>query len=78
MYVYILHSCSLDQYYTGQSSDVVKRLERHNKGLVPSTKKGIPWRLVWHQKVTNRSEALILEKKIKGRGAGRYLKNIGM
>jgi len=53
------------------------QLERHNKGLVKSTKPGIPWKRVWLEKVKDRGEALILEKRIKGRGAKRYLSDIG-
>jgi len=41
--------------------------------MVPSTKGGSPWELVLQIEVSNRSEALILEKSIKKRGAKRYL-----
>ena len=44
-------------------------------GLVPSTKTGIPWHVVLQIEAINRSEALILEKKIKKRGAKRFLDN---
>jgi putative endonuclease len=42
-------------------------------GLVPSTKYGRPWRLVLQIEVSNRSEVLVLEKKIKKRGAKRTI-----
>ncbi|MEW4925127.1 GIY-YIG nuclease family protein, partial [Algibacter sp. 2305UL17-15] len=55
--------------------NIENRLERHNKGLVASTKHGVPWDLIITFKVENRSLALLLERKIKKRGAKRYLED---
>lgn len=44
-YVYILYSKSKDQYYIGQANNVEKRIVRHNKGEVRSTKHGLPWEM---------------------------------
>ena len=76
MYVYILFSEKRSRYYVGQTTDIQKRLKRHNQGNVLSTKTGIPWELVLQIEVLNRSEATILEKKIKKLGAKRYLDNL--
>ncbi len=73
--VYILYSQKRSRYYVGQTQNITKRLERHNKGLVKSTKSGVPWDLVTTIYVENRSEALLLEKRIKKRGAKRFLKD---
>ena len=59
----------------GQTQSITSRLERHNKGLVASTKTGLPWDLKLTIKVKSRSEALFLEKRIKKRGAKRYLED---
>ena len=75
MYVYILYSESILRYYVGQTADIESRLLRHNKGYVKSTKRGLPWRLIYKIEVHSRSEALILEGKIKKRGAKRYFDN---
>ena len=75
MFVYILFSDKKLRYYVGQTADIEKRLKKHNQGNVPSTKYGIPWKLVLQIEVTNRSEALILEKKVKKRGAKRFIDN---
>ena len=75
MFVYILYSEKSSRYYVGQTADIDKRLERHNLGNVPSTKHGTPWKLVLQLKVSTRSEAMILEKKIKKRGAKRFIDN---
>ena len=75
MNVYILFSEKSSRYYVGQTAGIEKRLKRHNQGLVRSTKGSTPWELVLLLEVSNRSEALVLERKIKKRGAKRYLDN---
>ncbi|GAB1857185.1 hypothetical protein MHTCC0001_20210 [Flavobacteriaceae bacterium MHTCC 0001] len=71
--VYILFSSKLNRYYVGQTSNIEKRLKVHNKGGKKYTTKGIPWILVKVYEFTNRSEAVLLERKIKKRGIKRYL-----
>ena len=75
MYVYILYSRSLQKHYVGQTKDLSDRLNRHNGGREKFTKNGVPWNLVWSQSCSNRREAIILERKIKKRGASRFLKD---
>ena len=75
MYVYILYSETILRYYVGQTANIESRLLRHNNGYVKSTKRGLPWKLIYKIEVNSRSEALILEGKIKKRGAKRYLDN---
>ncbi len=58
MFVYILFSETRSRYYVGQTTDIDKRLKRHNGGIVPSTKGGIPWKLVLQIPVDSRSEAI--------------------
>ena len=73
MIVYILYSDKSSRYYVVQTADIDKRLKRHNSGIVPSTKNGVPWILVLQLEVSTRSEAMILEKKIKKRDAKRFI-----
>jgi putative endonuclease len=75
-YVYILFSTSKSKYYIGQTSDIENRLNRHNSGFSLSTKYGIPWELVQTFMFETRSDAILLEKKIKKRGAKRYLEDL--
>ena len=75
-YVYILFSTSKSKYYIGQTSDIENRLFRHNSGFSLSTKYGIPWELVKTFMCETRSDAILLEKKIKKRGAKRYLEDL--
>jgi putative endonuclease len=64
-YVYILYSISTGRFYKGQTSNLEVRLKRHNSGSEKYTCKGTPWKLVFSIKKNSRSEALILEKKLK-------------
>ncbi len=49
----------------------------HNSGETTSIKNGIPWVIVWRKEVETRREAMQLEKKIKSRGAKRFIEDIG-
>ena len=72
-FTYILYSNSAQRFLTGSCDDLERRLHRHNESRDPSTKYGVPWKLVWLQKCKDRSEARKLELKIKKRGAKRFL-----
>jgi putative endonuclease len=69
----IIYSQSIDKFYTGQTSDLNRRLEEHNRGKTPFLKNGIPWILVFNKYFESHTEAIKLEKYIKKRGAKRFL-----
>ena len=73
MVVYILYSKVLKQYYVGQTGNLQKRIDRHNRGGVLSTKRGVPWKIITTFDAATRSEAVQLERKIKKRGIERFL-----
>jgi putative endonuclease len=64
-YVYILYSQKHDRFYIGQCNNINTRLEYHNGGSVRSTKAYAPWELVGFIVKQSRSEAMILERKLK-------------
>lgn len=64
-YVYILYTEKFDKFYIGQTNDVSDRLRRHNSGTEKTTKPFIPWVMLWFTSKETRSEAMILEKKLK-------------
>ena len=64
-YVYILYSENHDLFYIGETATPAQRLAQHNSGKVISTKKYMPWTMVWLGEKANRTEALRLEKKLK-------------
>ncbi|WOE74962.1 GIY-YIG nuclease family protein [Alterisphingorhabdus coralli] len=70
-YVYILQSInSPDEYYTGITADLKKRLEAHNHGQSPHTAKHRPWRLVSYVAFADEAKAQAFEKYLKS-GSGR-------
>ena len=74
MYItYILYSPKVDKFYTGQTKDLYRRLEEHNRGKTSFLASGIPWILMFSKEIESRTEALKLEKQIKKRGAARFL-----
>ncbi len=73
MVVYIIYSETKMRYYVGICKDIEKRLKEHNEGRSRYTKSGIPWEVVWEEKMPSREASAVLEKKIKKRGAGRFL-----
>jgi len=76
-YVYILYSKNFDKFYVGQTNNHVDRLKRHNSGQVKSTKPYLPWIMICILEKKTRSEALILEKKLKNLSKIRILEFIG-
>jgi len=64
-YVYILYSLSKDRYYTGFTHEISTRLFKHNSGATPSTRPGIPWRMVYSETFKNKHEAILRESEIK-------------
>jgi len=64
-FVYIIYSKSHDKFYVGQTDDFPNRLYRHNNGYESATKPYVPWELTCLIEKTTRSEAIILERKIK-------------
>jgi putative endonuclease len=73
---YILYSAKISKYYTGQTENIDRRLEEHNRGKTLGMAKGMPWDILFLKEFSTRQEALKLEKFIKKRGAARYLKDI--
>jgi len=74
--VYILHSTTCNRFYTGHSQHFEHRLNQHNAGQTQSNKTCIPWSLVWKTELNSRAEAMALERKIKARGAARFLSDV--
>jgi putative endonuclease len=76
-HTYILYSKSIQQFYTGQTANLQNRLQEHNSGETKSIAKGIPWIPVWSVASATRGDAMQWEKKIKSRGAKRFLADLG-
>lgn len=64
-YVYIL-KCKDNSFYTGWTTDLSKRIQRHNLGLgAKYTRSRRPVELIYFETFENKSEALKREYQIK-------------
>ncbi len=64
-FVYILQSLVDGSLHTGQTSHLVERLDKHNNGLVKSTKARAPYKLCYFEVYRSRSEAMWREWELK-------------
>ncbi len=63
--MYILVSQVDGSLYTGSADDIPKRLGRHNKGLVKSTRSKKPYELGYFEIFQSRAEAMWREWELK-------------
>ncbi len=67
--VYVLVSKTTGMRYVGQTSNLPQRLVAHNNGDSRYTKNRGPWKLIYSERYTTRTEAIIREKYLKtGKG----------
>ncbi len=63
--VYILKSLVKDWYYIGHTSDIKTRIKSHNSGKNKSTKHYKPFKIVYFEVLSTKSEAFKREMQIK-------------
>ena len=73
--VYIIHSSTLDRYYSGLPKHLRRRLKEHRAGRTRSIPASQDWTVVWTQTLNTTTEARQLEKQIKARGAQRFMQD---
>jgi putative endonuclease len=74
--VYFVRSRKDGTFYIGQTNNIEKRIERHNKGLVKTTKNRVPFDLVYTENYNTRREAMLREKYLKSIGGVKEKKTI--
>jgi putative endonuclease len=74
-YVYVLRSLKDQQFYVGFTKNLPQRVQAHNDGLVGSTKRRIPFELVYWEGCLNQTDATQREKYLKSAWGKRYIKN---
>jgi putative endonuclease len=70
-----LQSGKDNQWYTGYSDDLKRRLKEHKRGECFSTKNRRPLELIYFKGCLNKDDALAREKYLKSGMGKRYLKN---
>ncbi|OGI70662.1 hypothetical protein A3A09_01780 [Candidatus Nomurabacteria bacterium RIFCSPLOWO2_01_FULL_42_20] len=73
-YTYVLQSKMNNQLYIGYTADLKRRLSEHNQGLNFSTKRYMPWQLIYYEASVEESDAKRREKYLKTTQGGRLLK----
>jgi len=73
-YVYILQSNKNGELYIGYTSDLKKRLNEHNQGLNFSTKRYMPWNVIYYEACKEQTDAKRREKYLKTTQGGRLIK----
>jgi putative endonuclease len=64
-YVYVLRSLKDGNLYIGQTSNLDRRLQYHNSGRVKSTKRRVPFELIYAEEFSTRGKAMRKEKFLK-------------
>jgi predicted GIY-YIG superfamily endonuclease len=74
-YVYILKSQSGgNKRYVGFTTDLEKRINKHNEGGVPYTKKHLPWKLQTAVIFNEKEKAIKFEKYLKSHSGRAFSK----
>lgn len=66
-FIYAIYNQLADRIYIGQTADLSKRLEEHNKHIFKGYTSRFPgeWKLIYQESVSTRPEALQREKQLK-------------
>ena len=74
-YVYVLQSQKDNNFYTGYTNDIKRRIKEHNEGKNKSTKNRRPFKLIYWEGCLNQQDATSREKYLKSSWGKRYIKN---
>ena len=73
---YILQSEKDGSYYLGQTANLEDRLKRHNQGRSRYTRNRGPWKLVYQEEFSSRSEAVRREQQCKKRHSKEFIEKL--
>jgi len=74
-FVYVLQSLKDNEFYTGFTTDLTRRVKEHNQGLQVSTRHRIPFELVYYEWSLNKTDAISREKYFKSGPGKKFLRN---
>jgi len=72
-YVYVLYSKKDNQYYTGYTSNLHKRIEEHKNKATRSTTHRQPLILIYYEASGNKQDARAREKYLKSSPGKKFL-----
>ena len=71
--VYVLESLQNRERYIGFTKNLLNRIKQHQEGKVFSTKRYLPWKLIYAELCTDREDATRREHYLKTTGGRRFL-----
>jgi putative endonuclease len=74
-YSYVLQTDKDNEFYIGFTKDLKLRFEKHEKGLVESTKNRRPMKLIYYEACLNQKDGTKCEKYLKTYNGKRFLHN---
>lgn len=75
-YVYVLQSKKHDKLYIGYTTNLEKRVTKHNSGESLSTKPYMPYRLIFYEAFLNKKDAKAREEYLKSGWGWRSIKKL--
>jgi putative endonuclease len=73
-FVYCLYSDIYDRLYIGQTDNIERRFKQHCDGYVISTRKYLPYRIIYFEEVPDRASAFKREKELKVTSGRKFLR----
>jgi putative endonuclease len=74
-YVYVLMSGKDNNWYTGFTSDLKRRVREHQEGQSASTLHRGPWQLIYYEASLDIEDARARERYLKSGMGKRYVRN---
>ncbi len=74
-YTYVLESEIDKSWYIGFTENIERRLFEHNSGKSITTKKKMPWTIIYYEACKTKEDASARERYLKSGMGRRYLKN---
>lgn len=74
-YVYVLKSKTDENWYTGYTNDLERRISEHNKGSTRSTRGREPFDLIYYEASLHEDDAIAREKYLKSGMGKKFLRN---
>jgi putative endonuclease len=75
-WVYILQSEKDGGYYIGYTADLEERLKRHNERRSRYTRNKTPWKFIYQEDFSTRTEAIRREREIKRMKSREYIERL--
>jgi putative endonuclease len=73
-YVYIIESEQKEELYIGYTENLKRRIKEHNNGESSSTKRYMPWKLIYYEACLNKDDAKRREGYLKTSQGRRMIK----